>query len=52
MQELQPTGFESDHIAFFSYFTIALGIKKQKSLVRVSFFYFSQVFHITINSIL
>lgn len=52
MQELQPTGFESDYIAFFSYFTNALGIKKQKILVHVSFFYFSQVLHITMNSIL
>lgn len=38
---------------FLSYFTIALGIKKQKKKkVHVSFFYFSHVFHITINSIL
>lgn len=41
MQELQPTGFESDYIAFFSYFTNALGIKKQKILVHVSFFFIS-----------
>lgn len=52
MQELQPTGFESDHIAFFPILLLLLELKSKKFWFVLVFFYFSQVLHITMNSIL
>lgn len=40
MQELQPTGFQSDHIAFFPILLLLLELKSKKFWFMLVFFLF------------